>query len=137
MAKYPHRTFEMYDFRDEAVSALTPKAASPVTEAIKSEFWNFKCLAASQSANVTLVGFKQDQPSKEDIVGDLHKDFAQLTNKLGIGSKILLDFTGLDSFSPAAIDLLVSFKTHLRHKGSRIVLCCLDSAVRNSFFPAR
>lgn len=127
----------MYDFRDEAVRALTPKAARHVTEAINSESWNFKFLAASQSANVTHVGFKQDQSLKEYIVGDLRKDFAQLTNKLGIGSKILLDFTGINSFSPASIDTLVSFNKNLRHKGSRIVLCCLDSGVRDSFFPAR
>ena len=33
MAKYRHRIFEMYEFRDEAVRALTPKLARPVTEA--------------------------------------------------------------------------------------------------------
>jgi hypothetical protein len=135
MAKHSHRVFEMYDFRDEAVRALTPKAARHDTEAINSEFWNFKCLAASRSANLMHVGFKQDQFLKEDIVSDLRKDFAQLTDKLAIGSKILLDFTGLNSFSPASIDTLVSFNKNLRHKGSRIVLCCLDSTVRDSFFP--
>ena len=32
MAKYAHRVFEMYDFRDEAVRALMPKSVNPVTE---------------------------------------------------------------------------------------------------------
>jgi hypothetical protein len=134
MAKYPHRVFEMFDFRDEAISALTPKAARPETESINSELWNFKCLAVSQSANLTHVGFKQDQFLKEDIVRDLRNDFAQLTDKLAIGSKILLDFTGLNSFSPASIDALISFNKNLRHKGSRIVLCGLDSTVRDYFY---
>ena len=137
MAKYRHRIFEMYDFHDEAVRALTPKAGSPVTEAIKSEPWDFKILAASQSENVTHVAFKQTQPHKDDAVSELRKDFAQLTDKLAVGSKILLNFRGLNLFSTDSIDTLVSFNKNLRHKGSRMVLCCLDPAVRNSFFPAR
>lgn len=137
MAKRRHRVFDMYDFHDEAVRALTPKSSSPVAEAINPESWDFTLLNASQSASVTHVSFKQTQKLRDDAVSDLRKDFAQLTNKLGIGSKILLDFTGLDSFSTASLDMLVTFNQNLRHKGSRIVLCCLNSAVRKSFFPAR
>ena len=127
----------MYDFRDEAVRALTPKTASPVTDAIDSESWDFKLLAASRSASVTHVGFKKAQAFRDYAVSDLRKDFAQLTDKLAINSKVLLDFTGLNTFSTASIDMLISFKKNLRHKGSRIVLCCLNSAVHDSFFVAR
>lgn len=137
MAKYPHRVFEMYDFRDEAVCALTPKSASPVIEAKISESWDFELLDVSQSASVTHVGFNKSQNFTDGTTSELRRDFAQLTNKLAIGSRVLLDFTGLNSFSTASIDTLVSFNTHLRHKGSRIVLCCLDPVVRGSFFPAR
>ncbi len=127
----------MYDFRDEAVSALKPKTASPAIQAKFSESWDFEFLDASQSASVTHVGFKKSQGFTDDTTSELRRDFAKLTDKLAIGSKVLLDFTGLNAFSTASIDTLVSFDKHLRHKGSRMVLCCLDSAVRDSFFPAR
>ena len=42
MAKYRHRIFEMYEFRDEATRALTPKSARPATEATAPESWTFK-----------------------------------------------------------------------------------------------
>ena len=87
MAKYPHRVFEMYDFRDEAIRALTPKADNPATEAIDSESWDFELLAASQAAGMTHVAFMQAQTVGDDAASDLRKDFAQLSNKLSIGSK--------------------------------------------------
>ena len=127
----------MYDFHDEAVRALTPKTASPVTDAIDSNSWDFKFLAASRAASVTHVGFKKDQALRNGAANDLREDFAQLTDKLTIDSKVLLDFTGLNSFSAASIDMLVSFSKNLRHKGSRMALCCLNSTVRDSFFAAR
>jgi STAS domain-containing protein len=137
MAKYRHRIFEMYDFRDEAVHALTPKTASPVPDAIDSESWDFKFLNASRAANVMHVGFKEDCALRNGAAYDLREDFAQLTDKLSIDSKVLLDFTGLNSFSAASIDMLVIFSKNLRHKGSRMALCCLNPTVRDSFFVAR
>lgn len=137
VAKYRHRVFEMYDFRDEALCALKPKAASPATDEIDSEPWDFTLLAASRRASVTHVSFKEAQDLSDDVASDLRKDFAQLTDKLTSDSKLLLDFTGLSAISTDSIDTLVTFNKNLRHKGSRMVLCCLDSAVRDSFFPAR
>jgi len=134
MTKYPHRIFEIYEFHDEAVRALGPKAASPTIETKSSESWCFEYLNASQTENVTHVGFKKTQSYTDDTSGELSRDFAKLTGKLAIGSKILVDFTGLSSFSSASIDSLVSFNKNLRHKGSRVVLCCLDPTVRDSFF---
>ena len=125
----------MYDFRDEAVCALKPQAGVLETEAIKLESCDFKMLAASKSADVTHVAFKQSQPDRDGAVSDLRKDLAQLTDKLAIGSKVLLDFSGLNLLPIGSIDTLVTFNSNLRHKGSRMVLCCLDPAVRASFFP--
>jgi len=137
VAKHPHKIFEMHDFRDKAVRAVRSKAARYITEAINSESWNFKFLVASRSASVTHVGFKQAQSTTDDQMSDMQSDFAKLTAKSSIGSKVVLDFTGLNSFSVDSIETLVSFNKNLRHKGSSMVLCCLNSSVRNSFFPAR
>jgi len=136
MAKYRHRIFEMYDFRDEAIDALTPKIARPVTKASEPESWSFKHLTVSLSACVTHVEFKRSQTFGEETVGDLREDFVQLADSLVGDSKVLLDFAGVKSFCEASIDTLVLFNQKLRYKGSRIVLCCLEPAVRESFFPA-
>ena len=134
MAKYRHRIFEMYEFLDEATCALTPKSARPVTEATAPESWTFKHLAVSRSASVTHVQFKRAQTFGEETASDLGEDFSQLADKLARDSKVLLDFAGVTSFSSASIDALDLFKRKLQIKGSRIALCCLDPAVRQSFF---
>ena len=134
MAKYRHRIFEMYEFRDEATRALTPKSARPVTEATASESWTFKHLAVSRSASVAHVQFKRAQAFGEETANDLRVDFSQLADKLVRDSKVLLDFVGVKSFCAAAIDELILFKQKLRTKGSRIALCSLDRTVHQSFF---
>ncbi len=137
MAKYRHRIFEMYDFRDEAILAITPRSEKPATEATTPESWIFKHLDVSRSASVTLVQFKEAQAFGEETVSDLRGDFARLAEKLGRDSKVLVDFAGVTSFSAACIDALVLFNQRLQTKGSRIALCCLDPAARESFFVAR
>ena len=134
MAKYRHRIFEMYEFRDEATRALTPKSARPVTEATAPESWTFKHLAVSHSASVAHVQFKRAQAFGEETANDLRVDFSQLADKLVRDSKVLLDFGGVKSFCAAAIDELILFNQKLRTKGSRIALCSLDSSVQQSFF---
>lgn len=134
MAKYRHRIFEMYEFRDESIRALTPKIARPVTEATAPESWSFKRLAVSLSGCVTHVEFKNSQASEDENVSDLREDFAQLADRLARDSKVLLDFAGVKSFCAASINTLVLFNQKLRNKGSRIVLCCLEPTARESFF---
>jgi anti-anti-sigma regulatory factor len=137
MAKYRHHIFEMYEFRDEAIRALTPKTAHHVTEATAPESWTFKHLAVSRSASVTHVEFKRAQAFDEETVSDLRADFAQLADSLVRDSKVLLDFAGVELFCAASIDELVLFNQKLRTKGSRIALCCLDPVARDTFFAAR
>lgn len=126
----------MYDFRDEAIRALTPKTADPVMEATAPESWTFRHLAVSRSASVTHVEFKRAETFGEETVSTLRKDFAKLADQLVRGSKVLLDFAGVKSFCAASIDALVLFNQNLKHRGSRIALCCLDPAARESFFAA-
>ena len=154
MAKYRHRIFEMYEFRDEATRALTPKSArpvpeaptpeapapeapapeAPVREAPAPESWAFKHLAVSRLASVTHVEFKRAQIFGEETVSDLRRDFTQLADRLARDSKVLLDFAGVMTFSSASIDELALFNRKLKTKGSRFALCCLDPAVHQSFF---
>ena len=136
MAKYRHRIFEMYELRDEAIVALTPKTARPATEASAPESWSFTHLAVSRSTCVTHVEFKGSQTFGEETVDDLREDFSQLAERLVTDSKVLLDFAGVKSFCAASVDTLVRFNKKLRNKGSRTVLCCLEPAARESFFAA-
>lgn len=137
MAKYRHRIFEMYEFRDEAIRALTSNLENPVTEVTTPESWDLTHLAVSRSAGVTHVQFKQPETLAEETVSGLREDFVQLKDRLERGSKVLLDFTGVVSFSPASIDALGLLHKHLRNKGSRIVLCSLSPAAHGCFFATR
>ena len=137
MAKYRHKTFEMYESRQEAIRALAPRSDQPVTEAAAPETWTSEHLAVSCSAPVTHVEFKRAQIVGEETVSDFREDFAQLADRLDRDSKVLLDFAGVVSFSPAAINSLTQFNERLRTKGSRMVLCSLDPTARDCFFPDR
>ena len=124
----------MYEFRDEAIRALTPKSDQPATEATAPETWTFEHLAVSRSERVTHVQFKRAQAFGAETANDLRVDFSQLADRLVRDSKVLLDFVGVKSFCAAAIDELILFKKKLRTKGSRMALCCLDPTVQQSFF---
>ena len=137
MAKYRHRIFEMYEFRDEAIQALTPKTAHPITESTAPDSWTFKHLIVSRSASVTHVEFKKTPTLGEETVSDLRQDFAHLADRLVRNSKVLFNFAGVKSFCSASMDALVLFNKKLRTKGSRMALCCLDPAARDSFFATR
>ncbi len=137
MAKYRHPIFEMYEFRDEAILALTPQTAPAAKEATAPESWTFKNLAVSRTANVTHVEFKSSHVFEEEALADLRADFAQLADRLIRDSKVLLDFTSVEQVCAAAINEIVLFNQKLRTKGSRIALCCLDPVARESFFAVR
>ena len=134
MAKIPHRIFEIYESRDEATRALTPKSEKTETESGAPDSWFFKHLTVSRSAGVTHVQFTEAKDFDEKTVAGLRDDFAQLATALGIDSKVLVDFTGVVLFDAAFIDALAVFGKKLRTKGSRIALCSLAPAARQFFF---
>ncbi len=134
MAKYRHRVFEMYELRDEAIRALTPKSATTATEATAPESWTFAHLAVSRVAGVIHVQFKEPRAFEDGTASDLREDLARLADLLGRDSKVLLDFSGVASFNAASISALIQFSRNLQTKGSRIALCCLEPATRESFF---
>ncbi len=136
MAKYPHRIFEMYEFRDEAIQELTPKTERNLAEATEPESWTFKYLAVSRPEDVTLVTFKEATEFGDAAVNELRDDLARLADMLEKNSKVLIDFTGVASFSAASVNAIALCKQRLRNKGSRIALCSLAPTVRESFFAA-
>ena len=136
MAKTRHRTFEIFDFLQEASDALASKSARVNTYALDPDLWRFRHLdAAIKPSGVAHVTFKQHADSKSESMSDLGKDLADLADLLSNGSRVLLDFEGVPAFDSDTIIKLSEFHSKLQHKGSRIVLCNLEPAVRASFFP--
>jgi hypothetical protein len=138
MAKIRHRTFEMFDFLQEATSALASKSPRVTTDASDPESWKFRQLiAASKPSGVVHITFKQRALSEADAVNDLGEDLADLTGLLVNGSRVLMDFEGVLEFGTDSIIKLTEFNSKLQTKGSRVVLCNLEPTVRVSFSPRR
>jgi len=137
MAKYRHRTFEMFDFLEEAKSALSTKSARHDEEAVDPESWQFQHLRTSRDANVIHVTFKKKDRATATFPAELRADFSKLADLLVNDSRALLDLKGLNEFGAECIDELKRFHAKLQSKGSRMVLCQLEPAVRDSFFPHR
>jgi hypothetical protein len=137
MAKYRHRTFEMFDFADEATAALASKVSPQLAESDDPSAWTFAHLFAVRSGAVVHVRFKEANAFGADTLGELQNDFTQLARRLVNDSRVLLDFTGLSEFCAASIDALALFNRKLQSKGSRIALCNLPPDVKASFFPHR
>lgn len=134
MAKYRHRIFEMYEFHDETITALTPKSVNPVATDDEPNSWSFEHLAVSRSGSVTYVRFKEEQADREETATNFGGDLSRLADRLSRNSRVLLDFAGVTSFSAASINAVAQFQEKLKFKGSRVALCCLETAVRKSFF---
>ena len=134
MAKYRHRTFEMYEQRDEAIRALTPRSEKTASEVTAPESWTFAHLAVSRVAGVIQVQFKEPRTFDDTTAGGLREDLTRLADLLGRDSKVLVDFSDVASFNAASISALTQFNRNLQIKGSRIALCCLEPATRESFF---
>jgi anti-anti-sigma regulatory factor len=140
MAKRPHRVFEMYDFRDEALHALAPKSADRLPAAASvavEESWTFEHLNVSHAQHAMVVEFRAPQAFEAEHIAELRQDFSHLASKVDAESKILLDFTGVKSFPAELVAMLAQFYQNLRHKGARLLLCCLGAETREAFFPVR
>ena len=136
MAKTRHRTFELFEFLQEASDALASKSARLKTYTLDPDLWRFHHLdAAIMPSGVVHVTFKQQSDSESQPLSDLGKDLADLAAFLTNGSRVLLDFEGVLAFDSDAIIKLTEFHSKLQNKGSRVVLCNLGSEVRASFFP--
>jgi hypothetical protein len=114
MPKIPHRIFEIYESREEATQAMTPKVEKAAMDSSALSSWQFEHLIVSRSAGVTHVRFTAAKDFEEATVSGLRRDFAQLADTLGIDSKVLVDFTGVELFSTPFIDALVVFSRQLR-----------------------
>jgi len=135
MAKYRHKIFDMYEYEDEAIKALSSKTAPPVAEAATPEPWTFKHLAVSRADGVTLVQFRELKTFEAATVGELRTDFIQLAERLAGQSRVLLNFAGVTSFNAASLDILVLFNEKLKASGSRMAMCSFNPATRETFLP--
>lgn len=136
MAKTRHRTFEIFEFGQEAVDALASKSARVNAHALDPDLWRFHHLdAVVTPSGVTHVTFKPAVDTESQSLADFGKDLVDLADWLTNGSRVLLDFEGVQQFDSAAIARLSEFHGKLQHRGSRLVLCNLDSSVHASFFP--
>lgn len=134
MAKYRHRIFEMYEQRDEALEALTPRTEKSVTETTAPETWAFTHLEASRVADKIVLQFRGTTTFDDSVILALRDDLTRLNGLLGRDSRLLLDFSGVESFHAASIRELAQFSRNLQSKGSRVVLCCLEPTVVETFF---
>ncbi len=141
MAKIRHRTFEMFDFLQEASDALASKSARPVTYAADSALWGLRQLDVTiKPSGVVHATFKppsgKSRPGNEaEWMSDFSNDLGELIKSLTSGARVMLDFEGVETFTPDAIARLGELQSKLKNKGSRIVLCNLEPEVRAMFFP--
>lgn len=132
MAKVRHRTFEMYEFLQEADDALASKSARETKYSLDPDLWRFHRLdVVIKPSGVAHATFKQDSESMDRF----EKDLVDLVDLLPNGSRVLMDFEGVNVFDNDAINKLTQFDKSLRSQGSRVVLCNIETEVRESFFP--
>ena len=140
MAKYRHRTFEMFDFLAEATAALGSRSIrleGESAEPIEPETQTFQHLVAFRKTRV--VHLKYHQPGQLDThcSQQLRVDLAEVLDSLPNNSRVLFDFEGVTEFGAECIGELTWFNSKIRAKGGQLVLCNLESSVRAGFFPHR
>jgi hypothetical protein len=128
----------MYEERDEAILALTPKSVGIAETAAVAPFpSDFTHLTVSRCGVVTHVQFQGMSASAGETEGKLSEDFDRLADMLKINSKVLVDFADVETFSPGCINALAVFERKLRNRGSRTALCSLAPDTRACFFDGR
>ena len=137
MAKYRHRFFEMYDFREEAVGDLMPRVIPDAPAEPLPARESFQQLVVSRAAGVTLVEFKSPETFGEVNVKEVGDELSQLADVTERHCKIVMDFSGIESLPAGFIDALMAFHGKLKIKGSRMAICDLQPAAREAFFAPR
>jgi hypothetical protein len=134
VAKVRHRVFEIYETVDEGIQELVARGEKAAPSFPDSESWRFTLLDVKCEAGLTLVRFKQPRLDTPQIAAEVSDDFSKLEGFLTRDSRVLLDFTGVESVNPNLLTALALFDKRLRIKGSRIVLCSIGQNVRESFW---
>lgn len=137
MAKYRHRTFEMFDLRAEAVSALTPKSKQIRAESADPGLWTFQHFSTSRLDGVTLVTFKATTTDSEERTSRLGDELTLIARSLVNDSRVVMDFAGREELSMESMEELAKFQTMLQSKGSHLALCNIEPTVHAAFFPNR
>ena len=137
MAKVRHRTFEMYELRDEAVTALTGNSARTAVEKVDPGLWTFQHFVTSRSDGITLVLLKETEGSAAEVSSKIRDELSLMVRSLDHNSRVVMDFEGVSTFSSESIEALTRFNQTLISKGSQLALCNLSPDVQAAFFPNR
>ncbi len=127
----------MYEFRDEAVTALTPRQVRQKVDSADPSLWTFANFTTSRADAVTLVTFKQAMDTNHESTVKIADELSLIARSLSIDSRVVIDFAGVQEFAPESIEALAQFQGVLQSRGSQVALCNLESDVRASFFPKR
>lgn len=123
----------MFDFYDEAASTLRVRPRQ--TLQIKSSVTlQFEKLRIEQSDGFVQVTFTRGDFGDTQPTVHLATDLTRLAELLHHDCRVLMDFEGVEQFSVASVERLKVFYQRLKSKGSRLVLCNLDSEVKSSFY---
>ncbi len=134
MARIHHRVFEIYDQRDEAGLSLISKTGQQAHNAIDPGALQLQQLNASRESIVICLDFKQAPEGSRESIAEFKADLDHVADKLTPGSKVLVDFSKVETLPGACVDALAQFRSRIRPDGSRVVLCGLQPAVREVFF---
>lgn len=137
MAKYRHRTFEMFEYHEEAAAALTVKGRDSARVPGQADGESFDHLSVTTLENIVHVRFSSPDSNDSDESRQLRHDLARLAKCLQNDSRVILDFAGVATFSSASVAALETFYQRLKNKGSRLVLCNLEDDAKMSFYPQR
>ncbi len=95
---FRHRTFEMFDFLQEAKQSLVSKSRRPSLVKTNANLWTFLRLNVSQTDSVVHLTFKPIVQDPAIVLEELGKDLNLIANSLDIDSQVVLDFEGLKGF---------------------------------------
>lgn len=137
MAKVRHRVFEIYETLDEAIREVLSRTDRTTLDVTNPAEWTFKYVSVAREAGVTLVRFTQPQLAGEEIISGVRDDFSKLADQLSNDSRVLIDFTAVETSSSSIISILNLISKKLRTKGSRLVLCGCNDKVKAIFFAAQ
>lgn len=115
---------------------LTRKTAPPLDVA-QLDLPPLKQLSVSGLGSILHLEFVGAESYGAETLTEFREDLQQLTQNLPLSSKVLLDFERVKNFCADSIQSIVDFDKRLRYKGNRVVLCCINSEVLESFFPPR
>jgi anti-sigma B factor antagonist len=89
-------------------------------------------LAIRQDRNITFVRFLTPGLLDESALLEISRELVQVVES-SPAPRILLDFTGVQRLSSAALGALVTLNEKVRHQEGQLRLACIDPMIREVF----